>query len=400
MPSPDKLSSDSVSDLFESKEGFQERSIMSTGRASTVATSDIESLDRNFAPAAVAGGQAWYDLLDFGLEGRGFTDTLTPYDRLPANAQAIVRPAVWTLSRHSAGLCARFVTDATSMAVRWSLREDMQPMQHMAGTGVGGLDLYVKVNSQWRRQGTARPSQVRDNEEVLVSLESPMSSGRREFLLYLPLYSGVSRVQIGIPARASIQSAPPRPECRSKPLCFYGTSIVQGGCASRPGMAYPAILGRWLDRPSINLGFSGSGQAEVELAHLLAKIEAAVYVIDPLPNLYPHEVEERLSSFVRKLRQLRPVTPIMLVESITYQEGDPLPGRVKRASVGNQALRRSFEQLQSEGIGNLHYLPGTGLLGDDGEATVDGTHPTDLGFYRMAQAMCPLLHSIIENQAR
>ncbi len=130
-------------------------------------------------------------------------------------------------------------------------------------------------------------------------------------------------------------------------------------------MAYPAILGRWLDRPSINLGFSGNGRAEIELARLLAKIESAVYVIDTLPNLNPPDVKERLSPFVREIRLARPATPVVLVENITYQRGDPLPENMNQTNEKNHALRRSFEQLQSEGVGNLYYLPGTDLLGDD-----------------------------------
>lgn len=357
--------------------------------------SRIESLDRNFVPAAVTGDQAWYDILEFGLEGRGFTDTSTPFDRLPARAKTMVRPDVWGLSQCSTGLCARFITDATSIAARWSLRYDFQPMQHMAGTGVGGLDLYVKVNGQWRRQGTARPEQPRDNQQALVSAESPMTPGKREFLLYLPLYSGVQSVGIGVPREATIRPAPARPAGRSLPLCFYGTSIVQGCCASRPGMAYPAILGRWLDRPSINLGFSGNGRAEIELAHLLAEIESAVYVIDPLPNLMPEQVHQRLMPFVRTLRQKRPTTPIVLVENITYQIGDPIPQVVDRSTGNNREMRTVFEQSQAAGIDHLHYQPGTHLLDEDGEGTVDGTHPTDLGFMQMARTMRPLLESLI-----
>jgi lysophospholipase L1-like esterase len=322
---------------------------------------------------------------------------LTPFDRLPAKAQPVVSQHVWALGMHSAGLCARFVTDATSLSVRWSLREDLQAMPHMAATGQAGIDLYVRVNGQWRCQATARPYQPRHNQEMLIRDDSPMTPGRREFLLYLPLYSGVESVSVGVPKGAVIQPAPPWPKERAQPICFYGTSIVHGGCASRPGMAYPAILGRWLDRPAINLGFSGNGKAEVELAQLLSEIDAAVYVIDPLPNLMSDQVAERITAFVKTLRQHRPTTPIVLVESITYQQGDRPPMTVARSRDSNRALRESFEQLQSAGIGRLHYIPTTNLLGDDGEGTVDGTHPTDLGFYRMAQGMLPTLQAILDH---
>ncbi|MCC7352079.1 MAG: SGNH/GDSL hydrolase family protein [Phycisphaerales bacterium] len=357
----------------------------------------IESLDRNFAPIAVSGDLAWYDIRDLGLEGRGFEDVLTPFDRLPGRAQPIVPPGVWFLSQHSAGLCARFVTESTSLSVSWSLRENLQPMPHMTATGQAGLDLYVRVDDQWRRQATAQPIQPRDNQSALINAESPIPAGKREFMLYLPLYSGVRSVSVGVPKGTSIQPAPPRPKERSQPICFYGTSIVQGGCASRPGMAYPAILGRWLDRPTINLGFSGNGKAEAELANLMSEIDASAYVIDTLPNMNLEQVKERMVPFVQILRRHRPATPILLVENITYQRGVPLPDNQTRTQNCNRALHDSFEQLQSAGIDHLHYLPGADLLGDDGEGTVDGTHPTDLGFLRMARTIRPALQAMLDH---
>lgn len=355
----------------------------------------IESLDRNFTPAAVTDDQAWYDIVDIGIEGRGFTHTLTPFDRLPARAQGVVRPEVWMLSQHSAGLSTRFVTDATSLAVRWSFRDQMQPMQHMAGCGVGGMDLYVRSDGKWRYQATTRPNNPHDNTESLVSATSPLSPGKREFVLYLPLYSGVRAVSIGLPHGAMIHPAPPWPAQRSRPITFYGTSIVQGGCASRPGMAYSAILSRLLDWPAVNLGFSGNGRSEIEMAHLLAEVESAAFVIDPLPNMTPELVHERMGPFIRTLRQKQPHTPIMLVENITYQRGEPLPHGEGWSWKINRALADVVDQLRKDGITGLHEISGAGLLGDDGDGTVDGTHPTDLGFYRMAHVMYPILQSVI-----
>jgi len=217
--------------------------------------------------------------------------------------------------------------------------------------------------------------------------------GQREFLIYLPLYNGVTSVEIGVPAGKSIRAATARLQ---KPIVFYGTSILQGGCASRPGMAYPAIIGRKLDWPTINLGFSGNAKSEPELAQLLAELDPAVYVLDPLPNMDAGLVRERMEVFVHTLRESHPKTPIVLVESLSYTDGALVPERKERFSSANAALREIFAKLKKSGVKNLLYISGENLIGDDHEATVDGTHPTDLGFVRMAEKIEPVLRKFVK----
>src|SRR5262249_28093654 len=175
----------------------------------------------------------------------------------------------------------RFRSDATEVHARWTLTGKNLAMNHMPATGVSGLDLYAKSpQGKWQWLGVGRPT-AQTNTGVLA--KGLPASGTRELLLYLPLYNGVSSVEIGLPKAAKLSKAA-LPAYR-KPIVFYGTSITQGGCASRPGMVHTAILGRRLDWPVINLGFSGNGKMEVELAHLLAEIDAGAYVLDCLPNL-------------------------------------------------------------------------------------------------------------------
>jgi hypothetical protein len=345
-------------------------------------------------PAPSDGGLTWHDLAALGVvEGRGFDDVSTPYNRLPARARELVRPEVWELSTHSAGLSARFVTNAASLRVRWTLRHPGElSSPHMSATGASGLDLYVKLKGAWRWQAVASPERAAYNEAALIDAAAPMKPGRREFLLYLPLYNGVTRVEIGIPSGATIERAP---AATAKPLCCYGTSIVQGDCASRAGMAYPAMLGRWFDRPAINLGFSGQGRAEPEMAELLAEIDASAYVIDALPNLVHELVETRIPAFVQTLRGARPLTPIVLIESIAYPDGQLVRQRFDRASMSNIALRKVHRDLQAAGMRDLHLVSGSDLLGKDGEATVDGTHPSDLGLFRIATALRQVLKRIL-----
>ncbi len=340
----------------------------------------------------------WYDIRELVIEGKGWQDTEEFYDRLPSRAKGMVRDPVWELGQNSAGICARFATDATVLKVRWTLRDEHLALEHMPATGVSGVDLYIRTeDGGWGWLAVGRPSQYPVNQKDLVGGLTP---GWHEFLLYLPLYNGVSSVQVGIAPKDSIAKAPPRPAERVKPICFYGTSIVQGGCASRPGMVHTAILGRRLDWPVINLGFSGNGPMELELARLMAELDPAVYVIDCLPNMEPAQVTERAVPFVKILRQARPETPIVLVENIAYQASPYLPGRYGAYTSKNAALRQAYQQMVEAGIKGVLYTPCDDLLGHDQEATVDGTHPTDLGFMRMANAMEPILRQALRIQPK
>ena len=339
-------------------------------------------------------GLSWHDIRHLDVEGRGWIDTASFYDRLPARAETLVRGPVWSLSRHSAGMCVRFVTDANEIQARWELRSKSLAMPHMPATGVSGLDLYVKdANGKWRWLAIGRPTQFPVNSVTLVK---DIPEGTREYLLYLPLYNGALSVEIGVPEGSAFRKAAPYPEDR-KPIVFYGTSITQGGCASRTGMVHTAILGRRLNYPVVNLGFSGNGRMEPEMADLLAELEPSVYVLDCLPNMNAETIAERVAPFVKTLRKVHPKTPILLVEDRTYSDAFLVKSRQQRNVENRRELSRVYARLRSEGVRHLHYLSGSRLLDDDRDnlATVDGSHPTDLGFMRQADAFHDVLKAIL-----
>jgi len=343
-------------------------------------------------PANQDGGLRWHDARELAVEGKGWSDTKQFYDRLPGRAEGVVRGAVWGLGQDSAGLAVRFVTDATAISARWTLRRERLAMPHMPASGVSGVDLYVKDKGRWRWLGAGRAEKHPTEEKVLAKGLTP---AWREYLLYLPLYNGVADVQIGLPANAKLEAAARRVPAQ-RPILFYGTSIVQGGCASRPGMAYPAILGRRLEREQINLGFSGSAWGEPEVARLLAELDPAAYVLDPLPNMKEEWVAPRMQEFIAILRAARPKTPIVLVEHAVYPDGDRFGPQGERCARSNARLRELHRRLVRAGDKRLLYVSGEGLTGADREGTVDGSHATDLGFMRMADAIEPAVRRALK----
>lgn len=345
--------------------------------------------------AADATAVTWHALdARFPVEGAAWApgDRAHRFDRLPAAARATVRPEVWTLAQDSAGLHLHFVTDAETIRVRWKLRRSNRlTLSHLPATAASGLDLYVNDAGHWRFVAVARPERPDENERVLVS---GLARARREFRLHLPLYNGVESISLGLPPGATLAPAA-GPGPARKPIVFYGTSVTQGGCASRPGMTYPALLGRDLDWPVVNLGFSGNAKCEPELAGLLAGLDVAAFVLDPLGNLEAAQAVERIEPFYRALRKRHPETPIVLLEGLNYTDTALVDARRRLVAERNSFLRKFHDQVKAAGDRHVHYVPSSLLLGEDGEDTVDGTHPTDLGFTRMAEGIAPVLREAL-----
>ncbi|MGI9472672.1 MAG: SGNH/GDSL hydrolase family protein [Rubripirellula sp.] len=338
-------------------------------------------------------GLTWHDVSTWGAEGRILPEQerIRWFDRFPDSAEATVTSPVWRLSRHSAGMMVRFKTDATSIHVHYKLMSPSLAMPHMPATGVSGVDLYARdADGQWRWVQVTRPSK----QEMKVPLISGLKPGFREYAAYLPLYNGVEFLSIGVDPQSRFEPLAPRP----KPIVFYGTSITHGACASRPGMVHTAILGRRFDRPVVNLGFSGNGKMDEAVGEFLVQIDAAVYVIDCLPNMNAKTVSEKCVPLVKQIRASKPDTPIVLVEDRRNTNSWILPARDAFHSANHQALKDAFDSLQADSVTGLYYIPGDHLYGDDGDGATDGSHANDLGFMRQADVFEPVLREALRSQ--
>jgi lysophospholipase L1-like esterase len=330
------------------------------------------------------------------IDGRGWHQELaSPYDRFPAKAEKTIRPAVWNLSRHTAGEYIQFTTNSNSLVVKYAVK-GAQSMPHMPATGVSGLDLYALTkNGQWNwAKGSWKfgdTIEYRYNN-LELSLEG------ETFRLYLPLYTAVQWMLIGVPEGSTFSAMPVSEE---KPIVAYGTSILHGGCASRPGLAWTNILGRKLNKRIINLGFSGNGQLEQPVIDLLNELDASLFILDCMPNLSDRnafsaeEVESRIRKSVKDIQSRHPGTPIVLAEHCSGIDGmnmdSTMTARYKAVSILSAAV---FDKMKKEGVQNIYSLTAK-EINFDTESTVDGTHPNDIGMMKYAEAyykvIAPLL---------
>lgn len=342
----------------------------------------------------------WTNPVEAGafIHGQGWDELRNSYTRLPDRAQEIVRPPVWSLSRHSAGLSLAFRSNAGEITVRYQVGGGYD-MFHMPSTGVSGIDLFATDEDGEVRQ--CAPDFPPSFGDTIVFKYSDITFYKErqfyDYKLYLPLYNNVEWLEIGIPQNATITFYP---ESGEKPVVIYGTSITQGGCVSRPGMAWTNIVERELEHPVVNFGFSGNGTLDPEFFSLMAEIDAKMFVIDCLPNMVDRDdTESRIVEGVKILRAKRDC-PILLMEHCGYSNGVTNIKARNNYSKVNEQLRHGFNKLVAEGYGGIFYMTIDEIgLGPDGQ--VEGVHLSDLGMRRVADSVGLKIRRILneENEA-
>ena len=332
------------------------------------------------------------DASEFPLYGKVNDQTDGMYERLPSYLKGISRDPVWYLGTHSAGLFMRFRSNSTSIHVRWESTYN-NTMTHMTDTGTKGLDLYALVDGEWRHVCSAQPQGAKSERKIIANMD-PVE---REYMLYLSLYDGVKSVEIGVDQGATLLHPAVDSPKREKPIVMYGTSLLQGGCANRPGMAFTNIIGRRLDREVINLGFSGNAMLDMEIAQLMASVEdPGVFVLDYAPNAWDYLIDEKGEDFFYVLREAHPEVPVIFIEDVIFPFTIFDNRILEEVTKKNNAQKRLYEKLKKAGEKNIYYIGAEGMIGEDGEATVDGTHFTDLGAMRYVDHVLPTIRKALK----
>ena len=343
-----------------------------------------------FCTLALKGQLVYHDASAFPLLGKATQNSATRYERLPDSLRNISRKPLWALGQNSAGLALRFRSNSTTIAAKWEVLLDRN-MNHMTPTGIKGLDLYCLQDGKWVFVNSGRPS-GKVNEATIISYMKPVE---REYMLYLPLYDGVTSLSIGVDSLAEISGPEVQLPVREKPVVFYGTSILQGGCASRPGMAHTNIISRWLNRECVNLGFSGNALLDLEIAEVVAGVDASVYVLDFVPNANVQQMKERADKFYTIIRSRHPDTPVIFLEDPIFTHTRFDQRIAEEVAQKNETVNAIFQSLKKRGEKNIYMISSKDMLGHDGEATVDGVHFTDLGMMRYAEFFFPLFKKCI-----
>lgn len=311
------------------------------------------------------------------------------FHRIDTAAHSNFPKAVKKLLTHSSGLAVCFKTRSPRIAAKWCVTN------YKSGNNITpivnkGVDLYIRRDGIWEFAGVGRPDAV-CNEFVIAQ---NMDNAEKECMLYLPLYDEVKSLSVGVDSGYQIISGK---DPFTKRVAVYGSSVTQGASASRPGMAYPARLSREMGINFMNLGLSGNGKMEKEVADMVADIQADAFVLDCFANPSPEQIAERTAYLVKTIRAKHPDAPIIMIQSIFRETGNfnlPVREMVHRQ---NENTLKEYQKLKQAGIKNLYLIAGDDLLGKDHEGTTDGTHPNDLGFDRMLQVIRPEMVRILQS---
>ena len=357
---------------------------------------DIQSVDPNFKLSSITREDVeWHDATEavFSLHGVFFDEPTHEFIRMPVEIAKSVSGDVRWLSRMTAGGRLRFNTDSPFVAVQ-CVAPCIAPMNHMPLTGSHGFALFV--NGVYRSMYSPdygvimRAIEGKSDVFAFEGLRETCGEGKQECMLCFPLYGGVSSLKIGIKKGSSLGVA--KNYTYPKPLSFYGSSITQGGCASYAGSDYVGLLSQWLDFDYVNLGFSGNGKAEPNMCAYLADLHSSVYVLDydyNAPNAeYLQKTHYPLYETIRKKNKNAPIV-FMSKPDFDYD-----PESDKRRAI----IYETYCKAKAQGDNLVWFIDGEKMYGDieKNACTVDTCHPTNLGFYRMAKYIAPVLKKLLE----
>lgn len=358
---------------------------------------EITKIDKNFAPEKVdENGCLYRDVKEypFSLEGLAFyEENEKAYYRLPKSFTTNeINEGALTLSNHTSGVCVRFRSDSKQIVIR-AILAFSSDMDHMTRAGSCGFDSYCKpLNGEWTYNATVKPG--RDQNGVVRNISAVIGKnpeGRLcDWMVNFPLYGGVEKVELGFQEGSILLEATPHKY--KDPVLFYGSSITQGGCASRPGNQYTSMLCRKVGAPQINLGFSGSGRGEIALAHRIAGLKLSAFVYDYDHNAPdPEHLQKTHEPFFQAIRSVQKDLPIIMMSKCDYY-----PTAVN--DLRREIIRTTFLNAVKNGDKHVYYIDGEKLFGKNmrDACTVDGCHPNDLGFYRMYKNVLPVLKKALK----
>lgn len=347
---------------------------------------DLSKIDPNFAEKHLPEGTRldFYSATDpiFGLSG--IYHNGASYTRMPTEIAEGVSAGVTALHRNTSGGRIRFYTDSPTVTVA-AVSDLVTGMPHFTYIGANGFDLYLdgmpmgSFYAFWRQEG--------DLNYLLVSKVLPHPG---EVEIYFPLYANVLEAKIGLEEGSTLQKSA-KNYTLEHPVVFYGSSVTQGGCATRAGMSYEAILCRALNLDFVNLGFSGNAKGEAEMAHYIASLDMSAFVFDYDYNAWsPDHLRETHKPFFDIIRASHPEIPIIMMTAPRSEINSDFAKRI-------EIITDTYNAALANGDKNVYLITGRELLSDVGdEGLVDNCHPTDLGFWNMANALLPIVKGALD----
>lgn len=353
----------------------------------------IEEIDKNLKIASSLDlpDVEWFDVRTAPFKIYGLCEPLTEewFKRMPSEVAKSINEGVYELHDNTAGGRVRFHTDSPYIAIKTE-QKNTGLMGHITRCGQSGLDLYISRNGEkfsFKGSFVPRPDVTEGFETYVTFCEGSLPT---DCEINLPNYDNLKNLYIGLKKGSTLQSA--REYKLTTPILFLGSSITQGGCASRPGNAYVNMISRELDTDIVNLGFSGSCKGEFEMCDYITKQDMSIFVYDYDHNApTPEHLWATHEPFFKRFRESKPDIPVVFISKPDWIND---PGAENRRA----AVMNTYNNALSSGDKNVYFIDGKTLWEgiDPNDCTVDTCHPNDLGFFRMAQKIGGVLKQILE----
>lgn len=347
---------------------------------------NIADIDKNFKVETKIEkeGIKFYNSLSKPFKIYGVFFENGKFRRMPEETAKKVSEGVYRLHSHTAGGRVRFRTDSPYIAINVKMGA-VSRMNHFPITGTGGFDVYINEgDGEIYHRTMVPPSNIEEGYESLVPF---LKSGMRDVTINFPLYSEVTELYIGLDENALIEE--PSPYREEKPIVYYGSSITQGGCASRPGNCYQAYISRRFNCDYINLGFSGNAHAEEEIINHIKNMDMSIFVYDYDHNARDAQfLKDTHEKMFKAIRKTHPDTPVIMMSApkwVLFDEWE------KRRNI----IAETYKKAVQEGDKNVYFLDNKALMSlCENNGTVDNVHPNDFGFASMARALGDIIEKI------
>ena len=331
------------------------------------------------------------DATTLNICGHTMRTDKSPYFRFDCEPYNFKESKIRRYSRYSSGMYVMFRTNSSQVSATWEnvsrwIGDNMTPIFQL------GLDLYIKDGDRWVFCGVGRVSVNPEKNCRTKSLIKNLPEGDKEFMLYLPYWCELTRLEIGVDKDATIEAIPS--PFRHK-VVVYGSSITHGASASRPGMAYPARMSRNLGIDFVNFGFSGNCKMQPEFTKFLVKVEADAFVCDAFANPTAQEVAERVEPFIDAMVAAHPGKPIIMLRPFHHESEYYNKVKYDKYVAKLRVVREKMALLEKK-YDNVYYLDIPFATGGDCESTIDGSHPNDLGFDRIIRSYQPKIAKILK----
>ncbi len=339
--------------------------------------------------ASTAMAQKYVDASTLNVQGRTKPSQENPYFRVDSEGYDFAEEHIVRYCRYPVGVYIMFKTDSHAISAKWTTAKrawgnNMTPIVQR------GLDLYIKKDGVWTFAGVARPSMTKDVHKYTIVKN--MADGEKECMLYLPIWNEVESLEIGIDDDAAIEAIPSPYKYK---VLTLGSSITHGASASRPGMIFTARMSRSTGIDFVNLGFSGNCKLQPQLARLIADSEADAYLFDAFSNPSVKEIETRVADFVRTVAEAHPDKPMIFLQRTIRDDATFDTKWAKSNDERRATVRRMMTELAKK-YDNVYFLDSDTITGTDHEGTVDGAHPTDMGFDRFIDTWLPKIEKILK----